>query len=516
MEDKVTKNLIPRPPVVAVMGHINHGKSTLIDYIRQTAETEKEAGGITQHIGAYEVKQKDKTGKWYFLTFLDTPGHEAFAGIRRRGVTVADIAILVVSAEEGVKQQTLEALRFIKEMETPYIVAITKIDRPSADPERTKQNLAENGIYVEGYGGKVPVAALSAKTGKGVPELLELIHLVAEMEELKGDRNAALEGILIESRLDQKKGWSGTVIVKNGVLKKGSYLVCGAAFTPTRIMENSRGEAINEASFGSPVRIIGWSTMPPVGEPVEAFKTKKAAEEAARLHAERSRTNLPQMATNSNAPAIAPAGAGTEDRNEILIPIVVKADTSGSLEAIEHEIGKIQSDQLRLKIIRHGVGAVTDGDVKNAISAKAPFILNFNSKVEKAAKRLADQLKVEIASFEVIYKLIDWLKVKSAELVPKRAVEEIIGAGQIIKLFGQDKDRQIVGGRVVEGSLNIGADLKIFRRNQEISRGKIRNLQQRNVRVESVQKGGEFGAMVESKIAVAPGDRIEAVVTTFR
>ncbi len=283
MENKAPQeHTIPRPPVVAVMGHIDHGKSTLLDHIRSTNVTEKEAGGITQHISSYEVVHKGKDDTDQKITFLDTPGHEAFSSVRTRGAKAADIAILVVAADDGVNTQTLDALGCIKEAELPYIIAINKIDKPGADVERTKQSLAEHDIYVEGYGGDISWAAISAKTGEGISDLLDLVLLAAELEELTGNPEVRAEGVIIESNLDKKKGITATIIIKNGTLRNGMALQSGKSYVPLRIIENFLGKNISEASFSSPVAVTGWSELPRVGDIFHTFDNKKEALEAAK------------------------------------------------------------------------------------------------------------------------------------------------------------------------------------------------------------------------------------------
>src|SRR3989344_1511262 len=274
-----TTNMTERGPIVVIMGHIDHGKSTLLSYIRKNKEPLNEAGGITQHISAYEVEHTTPEGKKSTITFLDTPGHEAFGGIRRRGAVVADIAVLVVSAEDNVKPQTLEALGSIVESKTPYIVAINKIDKTGVNIDRTKQNLVENQIYVEGFGGDIPVVPLSAKTGEGVSELLDMIVLVAELENLSGDKNTEAVGVIIESNRDVKKGIQATCIIKNGSLEKGMYVTSGVSTAPVRIMQNYLGKDIDKASFSSPISIIGWDSLPEIGATFHAWKTREEARE---------------------------------------------------------------------------------------------------------------------------------------------------------------------------------------------------------------------------------------------
>ncbi len=347
---ETTNNLIERPPVIAIMGHVDHGKSTLLDYIRKSNIVEGEAGGITQRISAYEVVHKTKDGKEHKITFLDTPGHEAFTAIRSRGAKVADIAILVVSAEDGVKPQTIEALNSIKTANVPYIVAINKIDKEGADVDRTKGNLAEHEIYVEGYGGTVPFVPISAKTGAGINDLLDMMLLQAEIEELKADRSKLPEGVIIEANLDKKKGISASIIIKNGTLKTGMTVVAGSSLSPVRMVEDFLGKPIKEASFSTPVRLIGWNELPQVGMTIKAFENKKEAEAYA--------------LSKKNAPIYE---ARTAENDEITtIPIVVKANEAGGLDAVIHEIKKIKNDRIKIRIIHSGVGDIAESDVKIA------------------------------------------------------------------------------------------------------------------------------------------------------
>jgi translation initiation factor IF-2 len=271
--------IVPRPPVVVVMGHVDHGKSTLLDYIRKSNVVESESGGITQHISAYEVTHKDENGVDKLITFLDTPGHEAFSKMRSRGATTSDIAILVVSAEDGIKAQTLEAYNTIIESKIPYIVAINKIDKPNANIDKVKMDLVEKGIYLEGLGGDIPFVPISAKNGTGVNELLDMILLVSMMHESTGDRSELASGVIIEANREPKRGISATVIIKNGTLRTGMFVASGEAIVPTRIIENFLGKPIKEATFSSPVRLVGFISMPEVGNTFQTFKTKKEAEE---------------------------------------------------------------------------------------------------------------------------------------------------------------------------------------------------------------------------------------------
>lgn len=482
---------IERPPVICIMGHIDHGKSTLLDYIRQTNIVEKEAGGITQKISAYEVIHNGKK-----ITFLDTPGHESFSKIRQRGASAADIAVLVVSAEDGVKKQTLEAVNCLKESNTPFIVAINKIDRPGADIERTKMTLAENEIYLEGYGGTVPFVPISAKTGAGVNELLDLMLLVSEIEELKGDNNKEAEGVVIEANMDKQKGISATMIIKDGSIENGMFVACGKALAPVRIMENFLGKKITEATFSSPIRIIGFDSLPKVGSIFKTFSDKKLALEYITQYQE------PKIIHTINTE--------NEIENTGIINVVIKADVMGSIEGIEHELEKIKSDRMKVKVVSFGVGDISENDI-NLLAGKADsLVLGFNIKADSKARAVAEKANIEIKIFDIIYKLTEWLAEVAESKIPKIDVEEITGKGKILKFFSATKDKNVIGVRCEEGEIKVGDEVKIFRKEIEIGRGKIRELQQAKEKVSEVRTGVEFGCQLQSSITPAPGDKLEA------
>jgi translation initiation factor IF-2 len=495
-----------RPPVVVVMGHIDHGKSTLLDFIRKTNIVGGEAGGITQHLGAYEVEHFTTNEKGakntvaHKITFIDTPGHEAFCAIRERGAHIADIAVLVVSAEDGVKPQTLEALKCILDEKIPYIVAINKIDKAEANVDRTKISLAENEIYVEGYGGDIPVVPLSAKTGEGVPELLDMIMLVAELADLKADKNAPAEGAVIEAHLDNKKGLSATLIIKNGTLKTGNYIVAENTYSPVRILEDYTGKAIPSATFSSPVGVVGWNSLPPVGSPFIVVASKNEAEEKASAFKPAPETR-----------ATVPNSGSTE--NKIIVPFIIKTDAVGSLDGVRHELAKIKNDKVAIKIVIEGVGVVSESDVKTAQGDPSITILAFNAKPDAKAKSILERATAEapisIREFSVIYELIEFVKNAVAQKVPKEFIEESTGKAKILAIFSKTKDKQILGGKVQEGEIAVGSEVKILRRDVEIGRGRVRELQQQKAKTSEVREGYEFGALVESKIEIALGDKIE-------
>ncbi|MDB5194378.1 MAG: infB [Parcubacteria group bacterium] len=489
-----------RPPVIAIMGHIDHGKSTLLDYIRKVNTTDKEAGGITQHVSAYEVIHEHLGPKGLEkrkITFLDTPGHEAFMGIRARGASAADIAILVVSAEDGVKPQTLEAYKHIEKGRVPYVVAITKIDKPSANIDRAKQSLAENGIYVEGYGGDVPVVALSAKTGEGVPELLEMLLLVAEIEHCVGDHTKMGTGVIVESRLDPKKGITAVGVVKDGTVMKGQVAASTGAVAPLRFILNGEGEQVDSLTFSSPIQIIGWDNLPPVGAVFEIFDDKKAA----------------QFYADSEAAKAKFARIDTPyDDSITALPIIVKADTAGSLEAINYEIGKLARERIKPKVTVSAVGTVSESDVKSAIATPGTLLFGFNTKIDPQAAALAERSGIAIEVFDIIYKLTEKITELLENKEPRIDVEEIMGTAKVLKVFSSQKDKQVLGARATSGSIEKNSNIRIKRNDEEIGRGKVKELQQSKMAVDKIDEGNEFGAQIESKIDIAPGDILERIV----
>jgi translation initiation factor IF-2 len=515
MEEKNQKqNTTERPPVVVIMGHIDHGKSTLLDYIRKTNIVESETGGITQRISAYEVvhpegksSTSDGAGKnqGKKITFLDTPGHEAFSKMRERGAQVADIAILVVSAEDGVKPQTIEAWKTIVESGIPAIVAINKIDRPSANVEKTKTELAENEIYLENYGGKIPFVEISAKEGTGVDGLLSLILLLAEMENFTGEKGITATGFVVEANLDPKRGIEATLLIKNGSMKSGMTVVVEDCICSTRIMENFLGKMIKEATFSSPVRIVGFNKMPRVGGEFKTFEKKKDAEKYAEAWSEKEIAPLSKKGTQA-------------DESKKIIPIMLKADVAGSLEAIEKEIAKIEhkgeEQRAVFKIVAKGVGPITLSDIKSLSTEGEILIIGFNVATDKSAVEEAERRGVIISEFKIIYKMTEWLTEQMERLRPKIETVETTGRAKIIRAFSRTKERQIVGGKVVEGQINLHSTVKIMRRDFEIGKGKIVNLEAGKVKTSMVPEGTEFGMMVESKIEIVAGDVLESFSVT--
>jgi len=489
----IHQNITKRSPIVVIMGHIDHGKSTLLDYLRKSNVVAGEAGGITQHLSAYVVPHTTKDGIEGKVTFLDTPGHAAFQKMRLRGADVADVAILIVSAEDGVKPQTLEALESIKAAGIPFIVAINKIDKPDADLPRTQASLIENEIYIEGMGGDIPWAAISAKTGEGVSEMLDLVILAADLAELSGNTNAPASGVVIEGYMDKKRGTTATLIVKNGTLKSGEFVVAGKTFAPVRIMEDFNGKPLKEAGLSEPVGIVGFSDIPEVGIEFSTVNSKKEAELAVTAF----------VANTERVKSVRHSGETP------VIPILIKADVLGTIDAIKHELEKFSSDRIAVRVIDASVGDITMADVQNVSATKDAIIVGFNVKVNSAAKDLAERQGVEIDTFSIIYELSEWLDTALKNRTPKREEEIQSGQAKILVTFSRQKNTHVLGGKVLDGELKLKQSVIIMRREIEVGRGKLTNLQQAKNDISTVTQG-EFGMQIESKHDIAQGDVIKA------
>ncbi len=487
---------IPRPPIVTVMGHIDHGKSTLLDYIRSTRVTDTEAGGITQHISAYEAEHTTTQGEVRKITFLDTPGHEAFQHLRSRGSHAADLAILVVAADDGVKPQTLEALRAIEEAGIPFLVAISKIDKPNADIERAKHSLLEHGIYLEGLGGDIPYVPISSKTGEGVSALLDLLLLATDLEELSGDPDAPAEGLVIESHCDPRRGISAVVVIRDGSLRAGEYLVAGNAYAPLRIMENFLGQRVDSASFSSPLMITGFSSIPPVGAPFIIVPDKRSAVLRAANH---------EQASTHPCDTIDTEGL-------FHMPIVIKADVVGSIEAIKHELRKKEDDRTAIRFVHDGVGAVTENDVKIAMGSKNTVVIGFNVGADAAARELAERHSIEIALFTIIYNLADWLPSAIDARRPRVSGEKELATAKVLKSFSATHKQQTVGCRIETGTLSVGDRIRIVRHGAELGRGHVESLKSGKTDVNCISAGNDCGAQLHIELpeALTYNDQIHA------
>ncbi|MDA1096470.1 MAG: translation initiation factor IF-2 [Chloroflexi bacterium] len=489
-----------RPPVVTILGHVDHGKTSILDMIRKSHVADSEAGGITQHIGAYQVQEGG-----HQITFLDTPGHEAFTTLRARGAHVTDIAVLVVAADDGVMPQTIEAINHAKAARVPMIIAINKMDLPGADPERVKRQLSEQEILVEDWGGDVISVPVSAKTGAGLPALLESILLVSELAEFKADPKLPARGTVIEARLDPNRGPVATVLIQSGTLRAGSTIVAGTTWGRVRALTNYRGERIQEAGPSMPAEILGLAEVPQSGEIIEEVETEREARalvgdrsEAANGMDRHQSATLEQLAGQ--------IGAGdTRDLN-----LVIKADVHGSLEALRGALVRLSNDRARVAILHGGVGSITEGDVLLA-SASGAMILGFNTRVETATRRLADTRRVEIRNYTIIYQLLDdienALKGISAPLLHE--VQE--GRAEVRQVF-EMRRLKIAGCVVVDGRIRKASLARILRRGAVIYEGPISSLRHFRDEVREATAGQECGIAMEGFGEFEAGD----LIATFR
>jgi translation initiation factor IF-2 len=472
------------------MGHVDHGKTTLLDHIRHSNVTAKESGGITQHIGAYQVEILHEGAK-RLATFIDTPGHEAFSAMRARGGEVADIAVLVVAADDGVMPQTKEAIAHIKAAEIPMIVAINKMDNPGANVDRVKKGLSEEGVLVEGYGGDVVTVPISAKTGQGVPDLLDLIILTADLTELVGDPSASPTGVVIEAEMDKFRGAVATLIIKNGTLKVGQEVTIGGAHGRIKQMIDGFGKQVREAGPGTPVEILGLSYVPAVGSEIGSA----GADEVKTTEA--TAANLQELFDQEKKP----------DQ----INLIIKADVQGSLEAIIGSLSKLDQSITKLKVVFSGTGEISDSDVNLARATQA-LILAFRVKASNAVAKLAETQGIQISSYDVIYKLLDDLGEALAGIKAEERPNPV-GVGDIIATFPHDLTI-IFGTRVKDGAISRDQPAKVMRGDEEITKGRVKTIRHLKDEVPKAEAGKEYGILLDlsqdeyAKVAI--GDRIES------
>jgi len=475
------EKLIPRAPVIVVLGHIDHGKTTLLDKIRETQVAEREKGGITQHIGAYEVEFQGKK-----ITFIDTPGHEAFSAMRARGAKVADIAILVIDGADGVKNQTKEAISHIKEAGIPMIVAINKIDRPESDPNKVKRDLAKEDISVESMGGDIPSANVSGKTGKGLPELLELILLVSEMEDLKAGLTAPAEGVIIESYLDSRRGPTATLILTSGTLKKGDFIGTKSACGKIKIMEDFQGGSISEALPSMPVIILGFENVPRVGEKIQVFPNLESAE-----------ADIEVVEKKEEMTSV--------DEKKKVLNLILKTDVLGSIEPIGEVLENLPQEKIRLNILKAEAGNISESDIKLARSTNAR-ILGFRVKTDPIARVSAERDKIRPLIFDLIYDLVEGVRKLMERLLAPEVIRTDLGKMKTLVIFWTEKNRQIVGGRVTEGEITKGVSIEVFRNEEKIGQGRLISLQINKKEVERAIKGQECGILYEGDVKIEEGD----------
>ncbi len=474
--------------MVVVLGHVDHGKTSLLEAIRDFKITSKESGGITQHIGAYEIEEKGKK-----ITFIDTPGHEAFSAMRARGAEVADIALLVVDAAQSVQPQTKEAIMAIKRAEIPMIVVLNKIDLPNANPEKIKGELSKIDVLVESYGGTIPSVEVSAKEKTGIDELLEVILLVADMQDLKSETDVPAEGLIIESYMDGSKGPVATAIVKKGILRKKDIIATDLALAKIKHLEDFKGIPIKEAYPSQPVIILGFEKVPAVGE---KFKSYKTAEEAmAKIKKEEPKREIGSTVLES-------------DPDKKVLNIILKGDVFGSLEAIEAMLKNLPQDKVILRILKSEVGDINETDAKLAEMSKA-IIIGFRVKISPSVmKFMRNDLdkKLRIKTFEIIYELIQDVRNSLEKTLEPETVRTDVGKLRTLLVFWGEKNRQIVGGKITEGELKKGLKLEVFREDKKIGSGRIINLQSDKKDVDKLRKGDEAGILFEGNIKIEKGE----------
>lgn len=493
------EDLVKRPPIVTIMGHVDHGKTTLLDYIRNTHVVDKEFGGITQHIGAYQTKYKDE-----LITFIDTPGHAAFTEMRARGASVTDIVIIIVAADDGVKPQTKEAVDHALSAKVPIIVAVNKIDKPEANIDRVLTEMTEIGITPESWGGDVPFINISAHTGEGVDLLLETILTIAEVNELKANPNRYAIGAVIESRLDKNIGGIASFLIQNGTLRIGDPIVVGTSYAKVRTMKNDRGEAIVEAGPSTPVEITGLTENPSAGDKFMAFETETEAKKIAEKRASQAKLNSNASKKVSLDDLFKSVDAGNKEIN-----IVLKADVRGSEEAVKNALEKIKEKDVSVKVIRSGIGAITESDVVLA-SASNAIIIGFNVVAPATSKDYAKDNNVDIRLYTIIYKLVEDIEASINGMLDPEYEEKIIGEAEIRKIFKFSKIGNIAGSYITSGVVKNNALARVIRDGVVIaSDEKIASLQREKDTVKEVKKGFECGITLEKFNDFKEGDTIE-------
>lgn len=477
----MNKNIKKRPPVVAVLGHVDHGKSSILEAIKDLKITENESGGITQHMGAYMIEQDGEK-----ITFIDTPGHAAFSAMRSRGAQVADIGILVIAADEGVKRQTKEAIEHLKEADVPFIVVFNKMDKRGTNTDKVKQELSLEGIMAESYGGDIPCVEVSAKEKTGMEELLEMIVLLAEMEEIKADYSSKAEGIVIETNMDSKRGVNATLLVKKGILKKGDVIGTSCCYGTVRKMKNFKGEEIKEAIPSTPARTSGLKMNPHVGEKFKVYSSKSEAKEE--MVEEKGVVNF----------------SDEFDSKGKTLSIIIKADVLGSLEAIKNTLKKLPREKIGINVVDSGIGQVGENDVDFAKTCNGKIIA-YRTGVDKVAADLARQSKTDILKYDVIYNLVDGVKKEMQKLLKPEIREEKMGKIKILEVF-KDGKRQILGGKAINGDIKKGALVKVARKKEKVGEGKLINLKKEEKDVEKIPERENFGMLYEGNVKVKEGD----------
>jgi len=498
-----SKDLVKRPPVVTIMGHVDHGKTSLLDAIRSSNVADREAGGITQHIGAYYVEHNGQK-----IVFIDTPGHEAFTRMRARGAKVTDLVVLVVAADDGVMPQTLEAIDHAKAAGVPIIVAINKIDKPEAQPERIKQQLADRGLLAEDWGGDVVMVPVSAKARTNIDLLLEMILLVADMQELKANPNRPAMGTVLEQKLDRGRGPVATVLVQNGTLRVGDYFICGSVFGKVRAMFDDRGNSIREAGPSMPVEVLGLESLPEVGDVFQVVTDTAKAKQIVMYREAKAREQAMARGAKLSLEQLHEQLREGETKE---LPIILKADVGGTAEVLTETLQKLSNDKVKVRVLHAGVGAITETDVLLA-SASNAIIVGFNVRPERNAAALAEQEKVDIRLHTIIYELTDEIKRAQTGMLEPVFKEVYKGRAEVRETFNISKVGTVAGCMVVDGVLPRDCQVRLLRDNVVVHTGRLASLKRFKNDVSEVKAGFECGAALAGFNDIKPGDIIEAFV----
>lgn len=497
------KDLEPRPPVITIMGHVDHGKTTLLDHIRKSRVAEGEFGGITQHIGAYQVSVKGKK-----ITFLDTPGHEAFTAMRARGAMITDIVIIVVAADDGVMPQTREAVDHALAANVPIIVAINKIDKPGADPQRIMTEVSELGLMPEEWGGDVPYVNISAKKGIGIDELLETVTVVAELAELKANPKRMAYGSVIEGRLDKGRGPVATLLIQNGTLRSGNPIVVGATYGRVRQLVDDRGREIKSAGPATPVEITGLNDVPEAGDKFMVFETEK---EARHVGEERAQKKIEEERNSTSAMSLDDLFSQMKSGEVVDLNIIVKADVNGTAEAVKSSLEKIDVEGARVNVIRSTVGAISESDILLASASKA-IIYGFNVRPDANVRRKADEEGVEIRLHQVIYKMVEEIEAAMKGMLAPEMEEVVTGQAEIRHIYKVSKIGNIAGCYVTDGSIKRDCGIRLIREGIIVYKGKLASLKRFKDDAKEVNQGYECGLTIENYNDIKEGDIVEGYV----
>lgn len=497
------KDLEPRPPVITIMGHVDHGKTTLLDHIRKSRVAEGEFGGITQHIGAYQVSVKGKK-----ITFLDTPGHEAFTAMRARGAMITDIVIIVVAADDGVMPQTREAVDHALAANVPIIVAINKIDKPGADPQRIMTEVSELGLMPEEWGGDVPYVNISAKKGIGIDELLETVTVVAELAELKANPKRMAYGSVIEGRLDKGRGPVATLLIQNGTLRSGNPIVVGATYGRVRQLVDDRGREIKSAGPATPVEITGLNDVPEAGDKFMVFETEK---EARHVGEERAQKKIEEERNSTSAMSLDDLFSQMKSGEVVDLNIIVKADVNGTAEAVKSSLEKIDVEGARVNVIRSTVGAISESDILLASASKA-IIYGFNVRPDANVRRKADEEGVEIRLHQVIYKMVEEIEAAMKGMLAPEMEEVVTGQAEIRHIYKVSKIGNIAGCYVTDGSIKRDCGIRLIREGIIVYEGKLASLKRFKDDAKEVNQGYECGLTIENYNDIKEGDIVEGYV----